>query len=337
MKLIPPLLEHPDHDRLFKELITLLFLEFLELFAPQIAVQLNPDSIEFVDKEIFSEILPSKEYEVDVLVRVRIAGEERFVLIHIENQSKKQGGFGGRMFDYFAVIRARFGLRVYPIAVLSYDRPRKAERPVYTETEFGMEVVRYQFQAIQLNRLRWQDYVGHANPVAIALMAKMNVAPEDHAVVRREFYRLFSTGKWNLKQLRIIDQFMRSYLKLTTAQYRQIRREMEAKMPSETKKTYAVFMDDVETAAFERGIGQGIERGLEQGIERGLEQGIEQGVHSGALNLTLRILQHRFGALDALLQKRLSALPTEKLEALGLALYDLSGTAQLKGWLDANA
>jgi len=63
-----------DHDRLFKNLITLLFIEFLELFAPEIAAAIDRDSIEFIDKEVFSDLLPGPENRADILVRVKIFG-----------------------------------------------------------------------------------------------------------------------------------------------------------------------------------------------------------------------------------------------------------------------
>jgi hypothetical protein len=41
-----------DHDRLFKELITTFFWEFI----PEMAAYLEPDSITFLDKELFTDI-----------------------------------------------------------------------------------------------------------------------------------------------------------------------------------------------------------------------------------------------------------------------------------------
>ncbi len=99
------------------------------------------------------------------------------------------------MFDYFKKFHTKFGIGVYPIAVFSFDTPKRPEAFVYSETVFGLEIVRYQFQPIQLYLLRWQDFVGSSNPVATALIAKMNVAPEDYVTVRRGFFDLFSTGK----------------------------------------------------------------------------------------------------------------------------------------------
>ncbi len=45
-----------DHDRLFKELLTTFFVEFLELFLPEVLAYLEDDSIEFIDKEVFTDV-----------------------------------------------------------------------------------------------------------------------------------------------------------------------------------------------------------------------------------------------------------------------------------------
>ena len=137
-----------DHDRLFKNLITLLLVEFLELFAPQIAAAIDRDSIEFIDKEVFSELMPGKENQADVLVKVKIADEAGFVLIHTENQSKPEADFPARMFDYFKKFDTKFSLPIYPIAIFSFDAPKRAEPFVYSRVVFGLEVIRYQFQPI---------------------------------------------------------------------------------------------------------------------------------------------------------------------------------------------
>jgi hypothetical protein len=52
-----------DHDRLFKELISTFFIEFLELFFPQVLAYTDTSSIEFLDKEIFTDVTEGEEYE----------------------------------------------------------------------------------------------------------------------------------------------------------------------------------------------------------------------------------------------------------------------------------
>jgi hypothetical protein len=39
-----------DHDRLFKELLSTFFIEFIELFFPNVMTYLEPDSVTFLDK-----------------------------------------------------------------------------------------------------------------------------------------------------------------------------------------------------------------------------------------------------------------------------------------------
>jgi len=45
-----------NHDRLFKELLTTFFIEFLDLFFPDLLQHLDRDSIEFLDKELFTDV-----------------------------------------------------------------------------------------------------------------------------------------------------------------------------------------------------------------------------------------------------------------------------------------
>src|SRR5690349_11065082 len=56
-----------DHDRLFKELISTFFLEFVQLFLPDVAAYLDAASIEFLDKEIFTDVTAGEKHEVDLL------------------------------------------------------------------------------------------------------------------------------------------------------------------------------------------------------------------------------------------------------------------------------
>ena len=85
------------------------------------------------------------------------------------------------------------------------------------------------------------------------------------------------------------------------------------------------------------GLGEqrGRELGLEQGLEQGLEKGLEQGLKTGELEITLRQLRRRCGALTATQEARISALPLPLLEALAEALLDFQGADDLNAWLAA--
>ncbi|NEQ23766.1 MAG: hypothetical protein F6K28_32410, partial [Microcoleus sp. SIO2G3] len=88
-----------DHDRLFKELLSIFFSEFIELFLPDVAGYIERDSISFLSQEIFTNITSGERREVDLLAQVRFRGQETCFLIHVENQSYSQAGFERRMFQ----------------------------------------------------------------------------------------------------------------------------------------------------------------------------------------------------------------------------------------------
>lgn len=120
-----------DHDRLFKELITTFFVEFLELFFPVLAQKLDPTSLTFLDKEVFVSLFEGKEYEADIVARVRFLESDAFFLVHVENQSTPQADFGRRMLRYFHAFHEKYNLPVYPIVLFTYEQPRRAEPNQY--------------------------------------------------------------------------------------------------------------------------------------------------------------------------------------------------------------
>ncbi|MFB8788919.1 MAG: hypothetical protein U7123_08735 [Potamolinea sp.] len=55
-----------DHDRLFKELLSTFFWEFVELFLPKVAAYLERDSIFFLNQEVFTDVTSGERREVDL-------------------------------------------------------------------------------------------------------------------------------------------------------------------------------------------------------------------------------------------------------------------------------
>ena len=54
-----------DHDRIFKELLTTFFVEFVEAFLPDVAAYLEPESLVFLDKEVFTDITEGRNLKSD--------------------------------------------------------------------------------------------------------------------------------------------------------------------------------------------------------------------------------------------------------------------------------
>jgi hypothetical protein len=57
-----------DHDQNFKELISTFFLEFLDLFLPAIAQNIDPESIRFLPQEYFADLVEGDGKIIDLLI-----------------------------------------------------------------------------------------------------------------------------------------------------------------------------------------------------------------------------------------------------------------------------
>ncbi|WP_204369036.1 hypothetical protein [Methylocucumis oryzae] len=85
-----------------------------------------------MDKEVFTDILAGDSHEADLVATGRFRNEDAVFLIHIETQATRQPQFARRMFKYFARLTEKYGLPVYPVALLSYDAPKTPEPEHYS-------------------------------------------------------------------------------------------------------------------------------------------------------------------------------------------------------------
>ncbi|MBE9003240.1 Rpn family recombination-promoting nuclease/putative transposase [Nostoc sp. LEGE 12447] len=203
-----------DHDRLFKELLSTFFVEFLDLFLPQVVSQIDRDSIQFLPQEVFTDVTSGEKKEIDLLVQCRFQQQDTCFLIHVENQSYTETAFAKRMFKYFARLHEKYDLPIYPVVIFSFDEPKRAEPQNYSVTFSDLKVLEFQFVAIQLNRLNWRDFLTQSNPVAAALMSKMNIPTDERPQVKAECLRLLATLKLDPARMQLISGFVDTYLRL---------------------------------------------------------------------------------------------------------------------------
>ncbi len=302
-----------NHDQLFKALLTTFFAEFVQAFLPDAAKYIEPDSIEFLDKEIFTDIASSERHEVDLIVRVRFrGGKPAFFLIHVENQASPEKEFPRRMFRYFARLHEKYGLPVFPVAIFSFDRPLRPEPDRYRVAFPEFRVLDFVFRAIQLNQLDWRDFVRKPNPVASALMSKMRIAPGDRPRVKLECLRMLATLKLDIARSTLIGAFMANYLKLTSAETAVYNRMLQTVAPKERKVVMQL---------------------TNEWIEQGVQKGLHQGRQEGARDLVIRLLKRRFGNLPAKLAKEVNRLDDATMFELGDALFDFEEPADAQRWL----
>ena len=302
-----------DHDRLFKELLTTFFREFLDLFLPDVAAALDPEAaIVPMDKEVFTDVTLGEKHEVDVLMKAKFRGQEAFFLVHVENQATPQADFPKRMFRYFARLTEKYDLPVYPVVVFSYDAPQRPEPDRYVVSFPGETVLRFEYSVIQLNRIPWRRFVRQENPIASALMAKMKMSARDRPKVKAECLRMLANLRLDPARSALIGGFIESYLSLTAQEMKRYEREVAGFAPAEREATMEL---------------------LTHWHLEGRQEGRQEGLVQGKELLVERLLRRRLGSVPAEVSARLARLSPDQLDDLGEALLDFAGQADLEQWL----
>ncbi|BAZ28612.1 hypothetical protein NIES4074_10460 [Cylindrospermum sp. NIES-4074] len=154
--------------------------------------------------------------------------------------------------------------------------------------------------------------MNRSNPVASALMSKMDIALPDRAKVKAECLRLLVTLKLNPAKMQLISGFIDSYLKLNQAEEQRFQTELGSFIQEEQEEVMQI-----------------VTSWMRQGIEQGIEQGIQR-----EKDLVVRLLKRKLGEIDAELEAEVRRLEVERLEFLGEALFDFSTVEDLRHWLD---
>lgn len=299
-----------------KELIKTFFFEFVQLFFPDLAAKLDREVIEFLDKQVFTDVTEGERHEADLVAKVRLNGEPSFFLFHVEPQSSARNEFPRRMFSYFARLHETFGLPVYPVAVLSYDAPKTEAPHGYGVTIDGWQVLAFEYRSLQLNRMSWRDYIRQDNPVSLALAAKMRMEAPERRKVKFECLRLLWTMKLDAARMEMIAGFINSYLKLSRTDEEWLEAEMETVAP-ENKEKKVLFW----THWHDRGFDEGLEQARQENTAR-------------ALRVVERNWRRRFGTeLPSGIQARVAGLDAAGLDELGDAILDFSQPSDAERWL----
>jgi hypothetical protein len=253
---------------------------------------------------------------MDVIVRINLLGRPNApassrvsVVVNCEHQSTSRANFHRRMFFYFAQLHRKYLQPVYPIALFSFDEPYRPERDSYQVRVPGFQVMDFNFLSIQLNRLDWKDFLTHSNPIAAALMAKMEIDPADRPRVKVECLRMIANLKLDRARTFLISGFIDNYLRLNPVEEQQFQIEVDKiKLPQERENVMEI------TTSW-------------------MEQGIVTGRESEGRSLVTKQLTRKLGNLSPELLARLNGLNLARVEALAEELLDFTNVGDLERWM----
>lgn len=268
----------PSHDEALKKLLQAFFSEFLELFLPDVAQQLDHRETRFLQQELLVDVVGGESRELDLLLATRCRDTDAYVLVHFEPQSYREADFHERMFIYFSrlfeLYRKEFKL-IIPIAVFSMNGPRQ-ERDSIQMRMAGHEILQFEFLQVKLKSKNWREFVDSDNPVAAALLAKMRYTKKEARELRTAYLRMLLRlgDKLDTAKLALIMSVADLYYKPVPEEDEDIIRELNAQGVLGGRKIMEL-MPAWKRWGFEEGLEKGIEKGMQKGIEKGMEQGIE--------------------------------------------------------------
>ncbi|MFK7693274.1 Rpn family recombination-promoting nuclease/putative transposase [Paenibacillus sp. HJGM_3] len=214
-----------DHDRLFKELIQTFFHEFMEVFFAEVHESIDFNPLTFLSEELFTDLVAGERRRVDLLAETKLRGEEVLIIVHVEPQSYFQKDFAERMFIYSSRLFEKYRRRILPIAVFSHKEAR------IEPDSFGwgfafLEVLKYRFFTLELQKCNWRQYVRRDNPVAAALLSMMGYTEDEKVQVKLEFLRMLVRMELDPARMHLITGFFDTYLKLNDREKLMLKEEI---------------------------------------------------------------------------------------------------------------
>jgi hypothetical protein len=183
-----------DYDSPWKEALDRYFEPFLAFLFPQAHADIDwRRRYEMLDKELQQIVRAAEQGRrvVDKLVKVWLKnGEERWLLIHVEVQSSREGGFAKRMHVYNYRIFDRYDREVISLAVLADDDPDwRPSRYGYGRWGFRTST---EFPVVKLLDYapHWQVLEADPNPFATVVLAHLKALETRRAPADRRAWKV---------------------------------------------------------------------------------------------------------------------------------------------------
>jgi len=302
-----------DHDQIFKNLIRSFFQEFMELFLPEVAELFDFGKVEFLEQELYTDVPRGRLKRLDLVVKVGLkGGGEKYVLVHNEFKAQKDWSVPETMFGYFCQLYLRHRKAVVPVVVFSDDA--KWRKPIPDAFSIGLKernYVDFRYHLIKLKNLDYRSFLESDNPLAFALMAKMEYNRRQRVRLKADFLRLILGAGVDRARESLLVDFVETYMRLNRKEESQYQ-----KLVSE-KREYKEVQTMITT--YER---------------RGEKRGEKRGERSGRLNekraILVRLLGKKFGKLEDGIAARIERTTSgKKLDSLLLAVLDAESVDQL--------
>jgi len=251
-----------DHDQLFKELLQTFLPEFVALFLPAEAAQIDWSSVELLDKALFTDLLQGARRSVDLVARVRTStGIPELLLVHVEVESAPRGDFPQRMYEYHSLLRLRHRLPVLPIAVFLLPEG-SGTGGSYEEYVFGLRTIRFEYHLVMLPDVALRS-LPVENPVTHALAPLVSGHLNDPVELTLESLAGIAHTAQDPARQELLGSFLGAYVRLTAAQQADLTRRLADNENREVRIMMTIWR--------QQGIEEGRLDGMRESIRRVLD------------------------------------------------------------------
>jgi hypothetical protein len=207
-----------DHDQPFKDLLRAFLPEFFALFLPAPAGQIDWSTLEFLEKEAFTDMVKGRRREMDLVARVRtVRGKRELILLHVEVEAAPKRGFGARMFDYCSVLRLRHGIPVLPVAIFLKPGYGAVSSGEYLEAVLGLEVIQFRYHLIALPDVSLRA-LPEGHPLALGLSPLLAERQSDPALLVRDAYLGIAGSRLDAARKALLAEFFDHYAPIKDAE-----------------------------------------------------------------------------------------------------------------------
>ena len=272
------------HDQLFKELLQAFLREFMELFFPQIAARLDWEQVTFPNTELFTDVPEGSVRRADTVALVpTLDGDPELVLINVETQSERRSEVRFRVFEYYMLLRLRYKLPVFPIALYIVPGTGGITHETYVETLFGENILAFNYAALGLPELQADEYLYRDNPLAAALTALMKASREGRPRQKQISLQQVAVSDVDEARKFLLTNLIETYLTMNTSEQEQFQQLLATPEAEETRQMISIYE----------------------------ARGREAGILIGKREAVLKLMRLKFGALPQHIEANIQQLSTE--------------------------
>jgi len=180
----------------------------------------------------------------------------------------------------------------------------------------GHSILDFRFAVIDLARLEARHYAQKMNAAAMALSARMRVDAAARVSLAVDFISNTVRAKWTAKELDAVCRFFFAYQEFTGEEGLKLQRKLgsirDMQIPKEVLRRNPL-------------------------VRFGMTEGRREGRHQGEIELVMRQLTRRLGAIPARQRQAIRRLTFAGIEALGEALLDFRTRTDLSRWLKSHS